>query len=149
MEFRVVNETGQRWAAAPWLQIFKATERSQQAWSKTSVALIFITPKRMQGLNRRYHKKAKTTDVLSFAAAKQNPRDGSGDIFVCPAFLARRYPKMSLRSLLIHRFIHGLLHLLGFEHRTESAARKMENLTQVLIRTIKPYGRHHAQRNKK
>jgi probable rRNA maturation factor len=136
MEFRVVNETGQRLEKVQWLKIFRVVQRAQKAWPKTSVALIFTTPEKIKKLNTKYRKKSKVTDVLSFSTGKANPKDGSGDILVCPRVLKKQFPKKDLKPLLVHRFIHGLLHLHGYDHLNDRQARQMEKKTQSLIKKL-------------
>jgi len=157
MEFRVVNETGRRQIAAPWLKILKIAESAQKkatvsasrsARQGISVALVFISRQKIKRLNKLYRRKNQATDVLSFSAGKQVFYKGSGDILICPDFLKQHYPLINLKELVIHRFIHGLLHLHGFDHRTNREAVKMEKEVQKILAKYN-YGRHHAKQHKK
>lgn len=151
MEFRVINETGRRQISAPWLKIFKIAESTQKQAAVSepqlegqgiSVALIFTTRQKIKRLNRIYRQKNQATDVLSFSAGKQVSYKGSGDILICPDFLKQHYPLINLKELIIHRFVHGLLHLHGFDHKTNREAAKMEKKTQKIL-DKNYYGRHH------
>ena len=42
----------------------------------------------------------------------------------------------SVNNHLIHLFVHGVLHLLGYDHKTEKEAKKMENLEIQILETL-------------
>ena len=75
--------------------------------SDFSVSLVFVNEKESQELNLRYRHKSKATDVLSFAS---NEEKYLGELVICPACV-QKGEKELLRVV-----IHGLLHLLGYEH---------------------------------
>ncbi len=90
-----------------------------------SVAIAFVTNSEITRLNKTYRKNHKPTDVLSFPAqlnAKRvNKNQFLGDIAIAPA-IARRYAKKNGRSLqteICVLILHGLLHLLGYDHETD------------------------------
>lgn len=98
-----------------------------------SVALCFVTDREMARLNEAYRKKKGTTDVLSFPAEERGKPVSVatrvrelrgkflGDIAISPA-VARRNAHGVGRSLSgeIHVLIlHGVLHLLGYDHETD------------------------------
>lgn len=140
----MVNETRQRLPRVQWIRIFNAVQRALKAWPKTSVALIFTTSVKIKKLNSAYRKKIITTDVLSFPTDKLNAKDGSGDILICPEYVKKKFPSSEFKKILIHRFIHGLLHLHGYGHKSAKAAAKMEEKSQEIINKIS-YGGHHAR----
>jgi probable rRNA maturation factor len=126
MEFRVINETGERLPAIRWALLFQRVQRGERAEQGTSVALVLTTPRRIGVLNRQYHHGSGPTDVLAFPAPQHRSHDGSGDIVLCPRVLQRRFPRAALSPLLRHRFVHALLHLHGYQHRSDRAAARME-----------------------
>jgi len=93
----------------------------------------FVTDAEMKRLNGRFREKAKTTDVLSFPAETRS-RPSSlrrrtmevrgeflGDIAISPT-VARRNAKAFGRSLseeICVLMLHGVLHLLGYDHETD------------------------------
>jgi probable rRNA maturation factor len=98
-----------------------------------SVALCFVTDREMARLNETYRKKKGTTDVLSFPAEERGKPvnvatrvrelrgEFLGDIAISPV-VARRNAHSVGRSLSgeIHVLIlHGVLHLLGYDHETD------------------------------
>jgi rRNA maturation RNase YbeY len=100
---------------------------------RDSVSLCFVTDRQMARLNETYRKKKGTTDVLSFPAeqrdkpispsrrAKKLRREFLGDIAISPA-VARRNAYSLGRSLsgeIRVLILHGVLHLLGYDHETD------------------------------
>jgi probable rRNA maturation factor len=95
-------------------------------------------------LNRQYRNRDGATNVLSFAAT--GPGDPEvpamagapvllGDIVVARETTAREAAAagISIEHHLRHLVVHGMLHLLGFDHMTDDEAAEMEPLeTQVL-----------------
>jgi probable rRNA maturation factor len=144
MEFRVVNETGRRLPAprvsgkpVTWQRIFQRVQAAGHARSGTSVALIFVLPRRMRWLNQQYKGKPGPTDVLAFPYptldGKGKAHEGSGDIFICPEVLKKKISNNILGELLAHRFVHALLHLRGLRHKSDAAAERMERITRQFI----------------
>ncbi len=90
-----------------------------------SAALAFVTDAEIARLNKTYRKKNRPTDVLSFpaqsSAKRPNRNKFLGDIAIAPA-VARRYARRNGRSLqteICVLILHGLLHLLGYDHETD------------------------------
>lgn len=95
---------------------------------------MLVGDRTMTRLNRQYRGKATSTDVLSFPM-----REGSfaslsphllGDV-VISAETADRQAKAAGRTLrdeLTALLIHGILHLLGYDHQMPSEARRMKRL---------------------
>jgi probable rRNA maturation factor len=84
------------------------------------VTLAFVGSAAMRTLNRKFMKKDRPTDVLSFPVGRKGP-DGRyflGDIIVAAPVAARqaRDKGHGLERELKLLVIHGFLHLLGFEH---------------------------------
>jgi probable rRNA maturation factor len=88
------------------------------------LSLVLSDDAQMRALNREYRNKDKPTNVLSF------PQTGAllGDIVLARETVAREAAEkhISFESHLTHLIIHGWLHLQGFDHQTEAAAKEME-----------------------
>jgi rRNA maturation RNase YbeY len=107
------------------------------------VSITFVSNGRIAGLNRRYLRHRGTTDVVSFALASTVPNVPiAGDIYIAPD-VARRNAKahgVSLREELTRLVVHGVLHVLGFDHpEGENRAaspmwRRQEQLIAALAR---------------
>ena len=89
----------------------------------TELSIALVEPKRIKDLNIKYRKKNKTTDVLSFLY------DGSGEVVICPEVVKKNAKKFCLtfKKELTRTLIHGILHLLGYDHeKSKVATKKME-----------------------
>ena len=90
-----------------------------------------------RALNHRYRDRDYATNVLSFPV--ELPSDVSspllGDIVICANVVAReaREQGKEVRDHYAHLTVHGVLHLLGFDHQSDKDAARMEALeTRVL-----------------
>jgi probable rRNA maturation factor len=82
-----------------------------------------------RSLNARYRRKDRPTNVLSFGGPGLSP-DGLhylGELVICAPVVAREAAAhgKSPESHWAHMTIHGVLHLLGFDHERHAEARKM------------------------
>ncbi|MBU6298298.1 MAG: rRNA maturation RNase YbeY [Alphaproteobacteria bacterium] len=113
--------------------------------SAASLVILLTDDKRLRALNSSFRGKDKPTNVLSFPAAAN--RDGYlGDIAVAYGVAAAeaRDAGKSLADHAAHLVVHGVLHLLGFDHRTARQAKVMESLEVKVLKTLHiadPYGR--------
>ncbi len=118
----------------------KLTQRTQN-----SVTVIFCGISTIRALNFRYRNVRKPTDVLSFSYpfSRRDSQHGDsvflGEIFICVP-IARRQAREyghSMRAEIELLVVHGLLHILGFDHTTRSGARKMRIIeNKILRRTV-------------
>lgn len=71
----------------------------------------------MRALNARWKGKPRPTDVLAFPLSSPGGML-AGDIYICPWVAAReaRVRRIPLRQELERLVVHGVLHVLGFEH---------------------------------
>jgi probable rRNA maturation factor len=92
------------------------------------MSLAFVGERTMRRLNRDYRGIDRSTDVLSFSYV-DDPHAGDtlGEVFVSPAVAARqaREARCPLREEVARLALHGLLHVLGYEHDTPSDRKRM------------------------
>ena len=86
--------------------------------ARGAVAIAILPDARVKSLNRKYRRKNKGTDVLSF------PGNGKylGDIAISRG-IARKQAKLLGHSLAVELRVlalHGLLHLLGYDHESDN-----------------------------
>ena len=94
---------------------------------------------RSRSLNAHYRRKDRPTNVLSFAGAGSAPdgRDYLGELVICAPIVAMeaRAQGKSLQAHWAHLTVHGVLHLLGFDHeRARDAAKMASREIQILDR---------------
>ncbi|MGH8215942.1 MAG: rRNA maturation RNase YbeY [Rhodanobacteraceae bacterium] len=93
-----------------------------------------------RALNRRYRDRDYATNVLSFPAelppGMRSPL--LGDIVITAPVLAHeaREQGKSPRDHYAHLTVHGVLHLLGYDHRGERDAAKMERLETRILASL-------------
>ena len=90
--------------------------------AKYDLSLVFLSPKKMQALNKERRGKNKPTNILSFPLSKT-----AGEIFISLAVAKKEAPSFDRKfeNYLGFLFIHGLTHLKGFDHGS-----KMESIEQ-------------------
>jgi probable rRNA maturation factor len=97
----------------------------------------------VRGLNATYRRKDAPTNVLSFPfqpPAGAGPEDVGylGDVVLAAETILResREQGVTPTAHLQHLVVHGLLHLLGFDHGTDAEAEDMERLEVEILATL-------------
>ena len=106
---------------------------------KNYVSVLFAGDKKIIELNKRFRKINLPTNVLSFPSFIQKKNEiFLGDIIFSAETILReaKRDKKSIKSHLIHLFIHGVLHLIGYDHQTENNAKVMESLEIKILETL-------------
>jgi probable rRNA maturation factor len=102
-----------------------------------SVTVALLSPAAMARLNRRFRGQSGPTDVLSFPLAGNGHRRGYlGDIAIAPAVAGRHARRAGhrLEEELCVLILHGVLHLLGYDHETDRG--EMSRLEDRLRRRL-------------
>jgi probable rRNA maturation factor len=108
-----------------------------RAWASAAsnfpVTIRIVGTREGRRLNRRFRRKDKATNVLSFTYGKF-----AGDIVLCHPVIAReaRAQGKSLRAHYAHLVVHGVLHLQGYEHGDRTSAGAMEAKEIRILRRI-------------
>ena len=132
----VVKPGGMR---APGLASWLASIAPSRARGTVTVAI--VSDARVRALNRQYRRKDKATDVLSFPASAFRLRRGRpdergylGDVVIAAGVAARqaREAGHTLATELRVLALHGLLHLLGYDHERDDG--RMARLERRLRR---------------
>lgn len=139
----VSDETLQMWAT-------KALSTHKDAGELT---LRFVTPQDMQQLNKAYRKQDKETNVLAFPSSI--PDDIAldlpflGDVIICPAVLKQESDTLnkSLKSHWAHIVVHGVLHILGYDHIEDDDARVMQPLETDILAQLGFEDPYHQEDN--
>ena len=108
--------------------------RRGNAPPKAALTVLLSDDAQLQSLNRDFRGKDKPTNVLSFPAAA-NDDNYLGDVALAYEVTREeaRAAGKRLADHATHLVVHGVLHLLGFDHVTERQARDMEPLeTRIL-----------------
>ena len=120
-------------------------KKYQYSNKKVSLALLLSNNRGIKKLNKNFRNKNKSTDILSFPFSKNiklNKETYLGDIIISYNFMDK--PKSqnlkNFKDKVIKTFIHGFLHLLGFDHIKNSDYKKMlkeeERIYKLVISKI-------------
>lgn len=97
-----------------------------------TLSLAFVSKAEMHKLNKKYRGKNKPTDVLSF--------EEINEIIICPEIVkenAKKY-RVPVKDEMIKVFVHGVLHLLGYDHeKSKKEAEIMEKKQNLYLSKIK------------
>ena len=119
-----------RRAAELTLQRGRARDASQ-------LTILLADDARLKDLNRQFRGKNKSTNVLSFPAEGHDAAY-LGDIALAYGVTAREARAGAARFVdhAVHLTVHGVLHLLGFDHESERDAGVMEPLETKILREL-------------
>lgn len=150
----------QRWSAENWsvstgFEIEAAIAQAVDAvgaWpglisAPSEAAIALLSDAEVAALNASYRKQAKPTNVLSFpapaAAIDYRALAGAepanlGDIALAEETILKEAEDLGIPPLhhLQHLVVHGLLHLLGYDHETVQSAEEMEALEVAILTSI-------------
>ena len=131
--------------AAPWIndRVAGNLTRIAEALGRVgeTLSLIVVDDEYIQKLNREYRGKDRPTDVLSFSYLEDaSPTDDDviGEVYVSHETLERDAGARGVdpANLFLRTGAHGMLHVLGYEHGTESDALKMEGEERRLLNDL-------------
>lgn len=118
-----------------------AVEATGRSLGAAEVAIVLADDGEVQQLNRRYRGQDKPTDVLSFAASDEALAGVGGlpvplgDVVMALETAAADAAAAGtpLRDHLSHLVVHGMLHLLGYDHLTDADAEVMEGIERAAL----------------
>lgn len=125
------------WAAALPDAIAYAKEAGEAAarlGCAGAIAVLLTSDESVRDLNARFRGQNHATNVLSFPASKQAVGQ-LGDIALAYGVCDReaRAQGKPLGDHLRHLVIHGVLHLLGYDHESDDQAQEMESIERDLL----------------
>lgn len=106
------------------------------------VSISVVSDERMHDLNREWRGKDSATDVLSLECERPDDPDLAedepcelGDIVLAPAYIARQAEELGTTAADETRLllVHGMLHLLGYDHIEDAEAEVMESREDELL----------------
>lgn len=122
-----------------WAQAALAQTRSSRFRGARSVTLRIVAAAEGRRLNRQWRGKDKPTNVLSFPSGESlHPADEPvplGDIVICAPVIRREAAEQGKepQAHWAHMVVHGVLHLLGYDHESDRDAQVMERLERALL----------------
>jgi probable rRNA maturation factor len=118
-----------RWASSALTQLADA-----------ELSIRIVNEEDITDLNSRYRDKHKTTNVLSFPADLPEEIDIPllGDIIICASVVNQEALEQNktAEAHWAHMTIHGVLHLMGYDHINDEEAEEMEALETRLLQQL-------------
>tara|TARA_S200000501_G_C20149730_1_gene450984 strand:- start:41 stop:487 length:447 start_codon:yes stop_codon:yes gene_type:complete len=100
-------------------------------------SLLLTNNKQMKNLNYKFRKKNKTTDVLSFPIKIKNKKKlYVGDIAISYEIIKKRSKKTNFLLEFDKIWIHGYLHLIGYDHKKYSDFKKMHKKEKLILKYL-------------
>jgi len=138
----IVNETKRYTIVKKLLEGFiEGLTKFLKINKNVELSIAFIGTKTITKINKKFRNVDKATDVISFNLSKnKSPPDSiEGEIIICP-LIAEKEAKKYLNNFpdyIEFLIIHGLLHILGYNHDIEKDRAKMESLEEKTFKNLK------------
>ena len=98
-------------------------------------SILLTNNKEMKKMNHKFRKKNKTTDVLSFPIKIKNRKKlYVGDIAISFEIIKKRSKKTNFFLEFDKMWIHGYLHLIGYDHKKNNDFKKMNKKEEILLK---------------
>lgn len=148
LNFGFTNETKEKTSKTPYKKLldkFYKTLKSKidkkLLGRDGQIDLIFVSDDTIKNLNKEYRDINEPTDVISFAYLEVTEFEKTrgeiivGDIFISIDTSKRQAKEKghSLKKELEILFVHGLLHLFGFDHKTKKLETEMEKWAKKIL----------------
>jgi len=100
-------------------------------------SILLTNNKKMKSLNFKFRKKNKTTDVLSFPIKNIFKKNTYiGDIAISFEIIKKRSKKSSFFLEFDKTWIHGYLHLIGYDHKKLNEYKKMSKKENLVLKNL-------------
>ena len=109
-----------------------------ESFENKQINIKYASEEEIQFLNEKFYKKKGITNVLAFTNHLKFPDEEAnliGEIALCIKQIEReaRVYKKAIETRLKHMIVHGVLHLLGFDHEEKKDQLEMEKLESDII----------------
>jgi len=131
------------WEALPGLQELVDAACATALRGRTEsgeIFVLFTSDEEIRLMNHQWRDKDRPTNVLSFPAATDMPCPHGevpplGDVVLAYGTVAREATQQgkTLAHHTTHLIVHGVLHLLGYDHENDHEAEEMENEERLIL----------------
>ena len=147
----VDSKAWKKFIANPNIYIKKRLKKAEKKISifkknKLTFTLLLSDKREIKELNKKFRKKNKTTDILSFPfhekkkihnlIRKKNNNIYLGDIIINLSKIIKQGKKKNFFIIFDKIWIHGLTHLLGCRHKSNKDFHVMQKLENKIIKSI-------------
>lgn len=122
----------------------RAVLNSEGQVQEAEIGVVFVNDQYIHQLNKEYRGVDRPTDVLSFAMQEGEPMPGEdeehilGDVIISLETALRQSKEYehSLHREVAFLTVHGVLHLLGYDHQTEDQRRLMRDKEEAVLKKL-------------
>ena len=117
------------------LKLKKLSKSSNFKKQKQEFSILLTNNKKMKSLNLKFRKKNKSTDVLSFPIQNSDKENSYiGDIAVSFEIINKRSKSSNFLLEFDKTWIHGYLHLIGYDHKKLKDFKKMMKKENIILK---------------
>jgi len=116
--------------------VIQKVKRKMKIKRKIDISIALVGERTIRRLNKIYRGMDEVTDVLSFNYSNfRYPKVISGEIVICYPKIKKQAKKIghSIKREMEILLIHGMFHLLGYNHITKKEEKKMRELEKRLL----------------
>lgn len=126
MKILIINQSSERIPRAfmqKWCAQIEKEFLKKKIFGKSEarkeLTIVFLDPQEARATNKQFRGKDYATDVLSFDSLSP---ESLGELILCPQVLKKQAEEHGLkfREELGYMLLHGILHLLGYDHETSA-----------------------------
>jgi len=142
MGIDIENTTSKSYDEAALVSVATYSVAAMGVHPESELSITIVDEAEMTDLHIQWMDLPGPTDVLSFPMDEIKPNSAAdgpgviGDIVLCPEFAARQAVNHSLQEELELLTVHGVLHLLGYDHADPSEEKEMFGLEYSLIKSL-------------
>ena len=149
MNVFLADEQDEPLPADDLLELAKTVMEAEGLAGSTEVTLLAVADQQMADYNEQFMSRQGPTDVLAFPLEQlapgqipvppvNGPPVNLGDVIIAPAYIGRQAVARSVafEDELALMVTHGILHLLGYEHKDETEAEAMEHREAQLLKMV-------------
>lgn len=122
-----------------WLQA-AASRLSLSDSDNTGICIRIVDEAEMREINSQFRHKDSATNVLSFPllATLEDDSFWLGDVLICAAVVMQEAQQQGkpVKAHWAHMTVHGLLHLLDYDHETDDEAAQMESQEIAILNDL-------------
>lgn len=146
MNIFLADEQDEPLGTGPLRRLVRTVMEEEGLPDDTEVSILFVSQEQITQYNEQFMQRTGPTDVLAFPLEQLRPgeppdrRTGApplnlGDVVIAPSYVRDQAESIGVAfedelSLMV---VHGLLHLLGYDHQIEDDAERMEKRERELL----------------
>ena len=118
-------------------RIAKLSEIKDFTYKNSEFTILLTNNKKMRQLNKKFRNNNKTTDVLSFPLTNiKKKKKYLGDIALSYEIINKRSKKTNFNFELDRMWVHGYLHLIGYDHKRQIDFKKMITAETKILKKL-------------